>query len=360
MTAKQRAARAKFKAVVAEAKKLRKKNPKLTQAQAVKQAFAISYSKAGKSKVGAVKKSKYEVGDLVYSYQNKDYKKLGDWRRVVEGTVVGKCSNEVQDYLNEHLPGWMAKDDSESVSSIEPEEEEIIIIKPKPRKSMKLKKPSTKTESTEQKRVRVKSEISLLHKEYKTLTSSNLHQKFNQQPELWHRYHEISEENEKSFPEDEIPRNRIIQELNKIKTKRTKLVVDMGCGKAQIAQHFANDGRFQFINYDHISSNDTIISCDVSNTPLEENSVEICILSLAMWGSRPNCKGYVQEANRILESNGKLYIIEPTKRWSEQDDQGNIMPEKEASEMKSLLEEKGFQIVEQSIEKFCLFVCIKK
>jgi len=56
MTAKQRAARAKFKAVVAEAKKLRKKNPKLTQAQAVKQAFAISYSKAGKSKVGAVKK----------------------------------------------------------------------------------------------------------------------------------------------------------------------------------------------------------------------------------------------------------------------------------------------------------------
>ena len=58
MTAKQRAARAKFKAVVAEAKKLRKKNPKLTQAQAVKQAFAISYSKqrAGK-KVGAAKKS---------------------------------------------------------------------------------------------------------------------------------------------------------------------------------------------------------------------------------------------------------------------------------------------------------------
>lgn len=45
MTAKQRAARAKFKAVVKEATKLRKKNPKLTQAEAVKQAWAISYSK---------------------------------------------------------------------------------------------------------------------------------------------------------------------------------------------------------------------------------------------------------------------------------------------------------------------------
>lgn len=57
MTAKQRQARAKFKAVVKEASKLRKKNPKLTQAQAVKQAWAISYSKKSKgTKLGAVKK----------------------------------------------------------------------------------------------------------------------------------------------------------------------------------------------------------------------------------------------------------------------------------------------------------------
>jgi len=57
MTAKQKAAREKFKKVVAEAAKLRKKNPSLTHAQAVKQAFAISYSKAGQTKkVGAVKK----------------------------------------------------------------------------------------------------------------------------------------------------------------------------------------------------------------------------------------------------------------------------------------------------------------
>lgn len=56
MTAKQKQARAKFKAVVQEAKKLRKKNPKLTQAQAVKQAWAIEYAKSGKSKkVAAIK-----------------------------------------------------------------------------------------------------------------------------------------------------------------------------------------------------------------------------------------------------------------------------------------------------------------
>jgi len=55
MTAKQKANRERFKKVVAEAKKLRKKNPKLTQAQAVKQAWAISYGKK-RTGVGAVKK----------------------------------------------------------------------------------------------------------------------------------------------------------------------------------------------------------------------------------------------------------------------------------------------------------------
>ena len=94
MTAKQRAARAKFKAVVAEAKKLRKKNPKLTQAQAVKQAWAISYSKKGKiKKVGNVtlKKSKYHKNDERYVIMNDGKPHLegkpffkGDAKRIAE------------------------------------------------------------------------------------------------------------------------------------------------------------------------------------------------------------------------------------------------------------------------------------
>lgn len=54
MTAKQKANRERFKKVVAEAKKLRAKNKKLTQSEAVKQAWAIMYKKPGK-KVGATK-----------------------------------------------------------------------------------------------------------------------------------------------------------------------------------------------------------------------------------------------------------------------------------------------------------------
>ena len=93
MTAKQRAARAKFKAVVAEAKKLRKKNPSLTQAQAVKQAFAISYSKAGKKKVGQTHKDtkSHNVNIRVVSGIKINYKrgKLGALPVGFTGSILG-------------------------------------------------------------------------------------------------------------------------------------------------------------------------------------------------------------------------------------------------------------------------------
>ena len=214
-------------------------------------------------------------------------------------------------------------------------------------KSMKLSIQNTVTETSEQKRQRVHSELSQLHQRYKTLTSDHLSEAFTENPSLWHTYHAISEENEKSFPEQEIPRNRVIQELEKIKSKRTKIVVDMGCGKAHIARYF-QDTRFKFINLDHVSSNELVVSRDISNTELDDDSVEICILSLAMWGS--NCTSYVREAYRILESNGILYLIEPTKRWT------NVEP---ADKLSALLEESGFRILEKNIAKFSLFICSK-
>ena len=150
-----------------------------------------------------------------------------------------------------------------------------------------------------------------------------------------------------------------IEELKQIKTKRTKKVVDMGCGKGFISKYFKDDKRFEFTNLDHISSDDTIISCDISNTEFEDDEVEICILSLAMWGS--NCREYITEAYRILESGGRLYIIEPTKRWSETEEGefGKVIQGTEGCKLKCSLEENHFSIIKEEIEKFCLFICVK-
>jgi len=87
MTAKQKAARAKFKAIVKEASKLRKKNPKLTQAQAVKQAWAISYGKK-RAGVGAVKKKAAKKKSA--SSKHKDTKSHNVNIRVISGWKKGK------------------------------------------------------------------------------------------------------------------------------------------------------------------------------------------------------------------------------------------------------------------------------
>jgi hypothetical protein len=108
MTAKQKAARANFKKAVTEAQKLRKNNPKLTQAQALKQAFAAN------KKVGAVKKKaatkkqvapkKVAASKKVASKRitdiHKDSKSHNVNIRVVSGT---KKTNDMKDTYTDYL-----------------------------------------------------------------------------------------------------------------------------------------------------------------------------------------------------------------------------------------------------------------
>ena len=240
----------------------------------------------------------------------------------------------------------------------------VTYKQPRAKKSMSLSSQSNSVPDPsivrENKRQRTEAAISGLHQKYKTLTSANLHAKFTETPELWYEYHRISEENELSFPTDSIPRNVIIAELAKIQTQRTAVVVDLGCGKAHAHHYFRekNDDRFRFINYDHVSENEAVTVQDISRTPLKDASAEIVILCLAMWGS--NCRdNYIQEAYRILESRGVLYIIESTKRWSDKDDHGAILVGKEGIQLIELVERTGFTIMSRKIEKFCFLVCIK-
>ena len=320
--------------------------------------------------------------------KNKEIKFLGLWLITQQRNYKKKEHNmknesirkKWEDFIEKHKTHFM-RDDDESASlqnedsdkdSDEEKDEDIPssqtpspIPTPTPTiqmKDMELPKPQLITirvkVSKEEKRKRTLGEMSQLHKKYKTMTSQNLNALFAETPELWNAYHKTSEENEKTFPTEKIPRNRVIAELDKIGTKRRRKVVDMGCGTGKISDHYKNDGRFEFLNYDHISANENVEPCDISTLPLDNDSVEICILSLAMWGS--NCHDYVREAHRVLESNGQLYIIEATKRWSDKDENDNMIQGQEGGKLRRLLEDSGFSVERSTIAKFCLFVCNKK
>ena len=222
---------------------------------------------------------------------------------------------------------------------------------------VKENKEEVKIETKEDIRVRTKPLITQFHNKFCKMRSDNLAQHFQQNPSDFVEYHRIRDENMSTYDQEDIPCNRIITELKKFKTRKTKQVVDMGCGTAKISEYFKEDTRFKFTNYDHVAINDTVQVCDISHMPLEDDSVDICIMSLSLWGS--NREEYIQEAFRVLDSQGTLYIIDSTKRWSEKDELQNIIPEKEGYKLKQLLEKNNFNIVSSNIDKWCLFKCTK-
>jgi hypothetical protein len=223
-------------------------------------------------------------------------------------------------------------------------------------KKKDMSKPEIKPKKTgnEIKQQRALSELSKLHKEYKTMNSQNLNTYFKEHPRKWDEYHKISKENEGSFIEEEIPRNKMIKYLENLPGKKHKVVADLGCGFAEINQHFKDNSRFAFHNFDHISANDYVISRDIKNTELDDYSTDIVILSLAMWGSNSK-KEYLKEAYRILDTGGTLLIAEAYKRWNKELDEH----EKPINRLVKLLEENNFTIIENIENKFMFIECRK-
>ena len=203
------------------------------------------------------------------------------------------------------------------------------------------------------------SKIGRLHLKYHRMRSDNLHATFKENPQLWREYHDTRKDTFATYDPSSIPANQIIRKLEEYKTKRQKVVVDMGCGEAPIAHYFKdkNDNRFIFHNYDHQSGGDPIIQeVDISSLPPEDASVEIAIMSLALWGTDENCTQYIKEAYRVLESGGKFYISDSTKKWSPEP----LTPENGGELLRTLLTTNGFVIRDENIgSPFCLFVCEK-
>ena len=263
--------------------------------------------------------------------------KLGSWCDTQRSNKKKeKLSQEKIDLL-EKIPGWYWSK----------------LLKPKKEMSKpEIKPKKTEGEIREKRQQREKSVISQLHQKYKTMASQNLNTYFKENPDKWKEYHKISKENEESFSEEEIPRNKMIKYLEELPGKKRKIIVDLGCGFAHINEYF-KDKRFKFYNFDHHSDNDMVVARDIKNTELDDYSVDIAILSLAMWGS--NCNEYLKEAYRILDTNGILLIAEPYKRWNEDlDEEG-----KPINRLVKLLEENNFEIRKKIENKFMFIECRK-
>jgi ribosomal RNA-processing protein 8 len=96
-------------------------------------------------------------------------------------------------------------------------------------------------------------------------------------------------------------------DLIKDKLKNTQLIVDMGCGEAELATCF------EFvISLDLHPTNSHAMQCNMNSVPLRKKSVDavvFCLSLMTMDASVP-----IREANRILRKGGRLLIAEVASR----------------------------------------------
>lgn len=175
----------------------------------------------------------------------------------------------------------------------------------------------------------------------KHMNSRRFHERMVDDPEQWREYHRVRHDKMQTW--GEIPYEYI---ASKIKNKN-RVVGDFGCGENLMKKCIPDNKVYSF---DHVAIDDTVIACDMAHTPLEDETIDIAVFSLALWGT--NYEDYFKEAYRVLNYDGLMYIAEPSKSYGET----------ERGELLDLLKKNGFTQV-GNIEdrgKFFYVTVIKK
>lgn len=191
------------------------------------------------------------------------------------------------------------------------------------------------------KKIRNKTIVSEFNHRGKTTNSKKFHDEISKNPNDWFEYHKARHENMKEW--DEIPYEYI---ASKIKNKN-RIIADFGCGENLMKNFIPNNKVYSF---DHVAIDDSVIACDMAHTPLEDESIDIAVFSLSLWGK--NYEDYFKEAYRLLNYDGLMYIAEPSKSYDET----------RRNELITLLRKNGFTTVGDIDErgKFFYVTVIKK
>ncbi|XP_056696324.1 ribosomal RNA-processing protein 8 isoform X1 [Spinacia oleracea] len=128
---------------------------------------------------------------------------------------------------------------------------------------------------------------------------------FKEDPSLFNVYHVGYQEQMSHWPE--LPVNVIIKWLKD--REPSYIVADFGCGDARLSKNVMN----KVYSIDLVSSDPSVIACDMSKTPLESSSVDVAVFCLSLMGT--DFPSYLQEAHRVLKPRGWLLIAEVKSRF---------------------------------------------
>ena len=153
-----------------------------------------------------------------------------------------------------------------------------------------------------------------------TSDSSWAFREFKKHPELFDQYHEGFRNQVESWPTN--PVHVIVRWIQKYASKNFKknqqvIIADFGCGEAKLAEQLLTSTQkeqFKVHSFDLVANGNKFITpCDIANTPLENESIDIGIFCLALMGT--NLHDFIKEAHRVLKVNGILKLAEVVSRF---------------------------------------------
>jgi hypothetical protein len=184
-----------------------------------------------------------------------------------------------------------------------------------PNPSLECSAPETNPSNP--KRVITDSPYKLTGRAWSSQKSTTTHEKLRSNPAEWHAYHAARDISFQGYSDQsQIPRNRIIAHLAN-KRKHRLRILDLGCGRNNIAQHYADtdkDHKFAIQGYDHVvEEGSTARAGNIADLSAQEDdeSADICIYSQSLMGS--DWRDYLTEGHRILRYNGEFIISEHIK-----------------------------------------------
>jgi ribosomal RNA-processing protein 8 len=107
-----------------------------------------------------------------------------------------------------------------------------------------------------------------------------------------------------------------LEKLPLPRTGGTCYIADLGCGDAKLTQALEKEKKalkVQVFSYDLQNPSPLVTKADISNLPLEDNSVDVAIFCLALMGT--NWVDFIEEAFRILRWKGELWVAEIKSRF---------------------------------------------
>ena len=176
-------------------------------------------------------------------------------------------------------------------------------------------------------RVRKYGDFTRLNNQINNENSDTTHERMLKDPREWEEYHRQYRQARKTW--SVIPYEEIIKRIKQLFTSRmlsTIQIGDFGCGEAKIMEAFGPERVYSF---DHVAINDKVTVCDMKNTGLADEILDVAVFSLSLMGK--NWTDYIIEAKRCLATNGYLLIAETTKSLK-----GRL------SKLRDVLREQGF------------------